>query len=151
MRIEEVIKQTKPFKSPAHKTLINLMYTSAWISGLQSEAIKPYHLTIQQYNVLRILMGMQGKPATIKIIAERMIDKMSNASRLVDKLLEKNFLSRKESQSDRRKVEIFITEKGREVISLATQDLDQVILDKIGALDDEKLNLISDALDEMRC
>ena len=93
MKIEEEIKQTQ-FRSPLHRLLVNLMYTNNWLCDSQMRLLKPFGLTLPQYNVLRILRGQHPKPVRINDITERMMDKMSNASRLVDKLvLKKLWLS----------------------------------------------------------
>ena len=116
MSIEEDIKQTIPFKSPHHRVMVNLMFTSNWVSDSQARLLKPYGLTLQQYNVLRILRGQFPNPAKVTDITERMLDKMSNASRLVDKLVLKRLVLRTECPSDRRAVDVVITEAGLELL-----------------------------------
>ncbi|GAB3571281.1 MarR family transcriptional regulator [Spirosoma luteolum] len=116
MSIEEDIKQTTPFKSPHHRVMVNLMFTSNWISDSQARLLKPYGLTLQQYNVLRILRGQYPNPAKVTDITERMLDKMSNASRLVDKLVLKKLVLRTECPSDRRAVDVVITDAGLDLL-----------------------------------
>lgn len=94
MSIEKDIKQPT-FKSPYSKAIVNVIYTNNWLQSLQVEIFKPFDLTLQQYNVLRILRGQYPNPITVIAIIERMLDKMSNASRLVDKLLAKNLVIRR--------------------------------------------------------
>ena len=115
MRIEEAIKQ-KEFKDPYNKTVVNLLYTNSYIVSNQSSLFKPLGLSPEQYNVLRILRGQNGKPITVSSIQERMLNKMSNASRLVEKLKQKELVIREECPSDRRQVDILITEKGLGVL-----------------------------------
>ena len=112
MSIETDIKQSTPFKSPYHRVIVNLIYTSNWLAGSQTRLLRPYKLTLQQYNVLRILRGQFPDPIKVSDITERMLDKMSNASRLVDKLVGKKLVLRTECPSDRRAVDVVITEKG---------------------------------------
>lgn len=111
MDIEDEIKQKK-FKSVHHKAAINLLYTGNWIYSTINYLLKQYNLSPEQFNVLRILRGRHPEPASVMILNERMLDKMSNVSRIVEKLRQKELLTRKECSSDRRQVDINITEKG---------------------------------------
>lgn len=148
MRIEEEIKQTKPFVNPQTKAVVNLNFTASWLSGVQAEMLKPYGISIQQYNILRILKGMHPKPATVKILIERMIDKNSNASRLVDKLLKKGLLERNTCPRDRRRVDVMITEGGLDMVSQVTKGMkkNEIFMN----LTNEEANLLSDLLDKLR-
>ncbi|MDP4219651.1 MAG: MarR family transcriptional regulator [Bacteroidota bacterium] len=116
MGIGEEIKQST-FKSEYQKLLINVGFTSSWMERTASCKLRAYKLTPQQFNVLRILRGQKGNPATINLLTERMIDKSSNASRLVDKLVKKDLVKRQECPSDRRQVDVFITKKGLDLLS----------------------------------
>lgn len=150
MKIELEINQQKPFKNDYQKAFVNIMFTASWLSKKQSDAIKPFDLTIQQYNILRILRGLQGEPATIKLLTERMIDKMSNASRLVDKLLAKNYVRRDECREDRRRVDIFITQKGLDILDESSEVLGQLFFDKNIEIISEEITLLNDLLDKLR-
>lgn len=147
MRIEEEIQQTKPFPSPQIKAIVNLSFTAAWISSQQSNLLKPYGISTQQYNILRILRGMYPKPATVKLLIERMIDKNSNASRLVEKLKKKGLVERRTCEEDRRQVDVIITQDGLILLEELTEVIDS--LKKISLTDEEALQL-SDLLDKMR-
>lgn len=98
------------------KTLLNVMYTQNVISEKFNELLKPFDLSPEQFNVLRILRGQKGKPANMFMIQERMIAKTSNTTRLVDKLLLKELVLREVCPNNRRKMEITITEKGLELL-----------------------------------
>jgi DNA-binding MarR family transcriptional regulator len=111
MRIEEEIKQ-ETFKSPLHRAIVNLLYTNNWLIHSQMQVLKPFDLTVPQYNVMRILRGQHPNPVMINDITERMLDKMSNASRLVDKLVGKKLVDRQQCPSDRRAVDVVITDRG---------------------------------------
>jgi len=148
MRIEEEINQTKPFPTPQTKAVVNLSFTASWLSGIQAEILKPYGISIQQYNILRILKGMHPKPATVKILIERMIDKNSNASRLVDKLLKKGLLERNTCPRDRRRVDVMVTEAGLDMIYEVTKALKRNKM--LMRLTNEEATLLSDLLDKMR-
>jgi len=110
-RIEEEILQDK-FSSAYQKSVINILVTANVIYARMNRFLKAFDLSQEQYNVLRILRGQKGKPVGVLLIQERMMDKMSNASRLVDKLEHKELVVRKQSKEDRRQVEITITENG---------------------------------------
>ena len=114
-KIEEAIKQSE-FKDSYNKVVVNLLYTHSYLVNFQTAVLKPMDLSPEQYNVLRILRGHQGKPATIAAIQERMLNTMSNASRLVDKLKIKGFVKREECTENRRKVDVLITDKGLQLL-----------------------------------
>jgi len=116
MNLEKAIKSTIPL-NPYIKTVLNIMYTSRLVEEKIAEMLKPYDLSMQQYNVLRILRGQKGKPANLCTIQERMINKMSNTTRLVDKLIEKGLTERTVCEENRRKVEISITDKGLKLLT----------------------------------
>lgn len=116
MKIEEEIKQ-KAFKNEFQKAMINILFTSGWLEHKQTQFFKQWGISPQQYNVLRILRGQNNNPITVASIQERMMDKMSNASRLVEKLKQKNLIDRKECKTDRRQVDIIITKKGLDLLS----------------------------------
>lgn len=111
MKIEEIIKSTKTLSS-SKKTVLNVFYTQNIISEKFAEVLKPYDLSSEQYNVLRILRGQNGKPTNMCVIQERMLAKTSNTTRLVDKLLLKDLVTREVCSENRRKMEITITQKG---------------------------------------
>ena len=89
-----------------------MLYTANWLEQEQSNLFKPFGVTLPQYNVLRILRGQHPKPATVSLLIERMLDKTSNASRIVDKLEAKGLVTRKQCPNDRRTVDVLITDKG---------------------------------------
>jgi len=132
------------------KTVVNLMYTTRIIEEAIARVLKPYDITIQQYNVLRILRGQKGSPANLCTIQERMIDRSSNTTRLVDKLIKKEWSERRVCDRNRRKVEIFITDKGLDIL----QELDPVIDDNnnklVGNLSSDQLEGLNELLDLLR-
>ena len=115
MNVEAAIKTDKkiPLKS---RTIIHMILVYNKINEQLTKALKPYEVSLQQFNVLRILRGRDGEPANLSTLNERMISKMSNTSRLVDKLLDKGFVKRFICASNRRKVEITITPKGEKIL-----------------------------------
>ena len=116
MNVEERIK-TEGEIPLERRTIIHLMLVANSINDKMSLALKPFDISIQQFNVLRILRGQKGKPANLSTLNERMVTKMSNTTRLVDKLIIKEFVERHICPSNRRKVEISITDKGLEQLS----------------------------------
>lgn len=116
MNIEQAIKSTVPL-NPHTKTVLNILYSSRIVEEKIADMLKPFGISMQQYNVLRILRGQKGKPANLSTIQERMINKMSNTTRLLDKLIEKKYAERSICESNRRKVEIIITSKGLAVLA----------------------------------
>ena len=147
--IETEIKQPA-FKSPAHRSQVNIIYTAAWISQKTATALRPLGLSIQQFNILRILRGRNGRPATVKLLTERMLDKMSNASRLVDKLKEKGYVQRQECEEDRRRVDIVITERGLEATNRASAAVEGAMQENLSQLSTDEHEQLSGLLDRMR-
>jgi DNA-binding MarR family transcriptional regulator len=115
MKLEDEIKQKK-FKDEYEKLVVNILFTGNWMNLLNAKNLKPLGLTLPQYNVLRILRGQHPEPATVNLLIDRMLDKSSNASRIVDKLLKKNLVARKICKNDRRSVDVLITGKGLELL-----------------------------------
>lgn len=149
MKIEEAIQQKK-FRSEQHKAHINVLYTAAWLSLHTARLLKPFGITTQQFNILRILRGMHPEPATIKLLTERMIDKMSNASRLVDKLLAKGLVERFECPEDRRRVDIRITAVGMELVGKASDQLEQLEKSSLLNISSEEAVQLNQILDQIR-
>jgi len=148
MQIEKEIQSTK-FEDNYHKLLINISYTYGWISNITRQQFEKYNLTSQQFNILRILRGQYPNPATINLLKERMIDKMSDASRIVDRLVQKGMVSRCTNNNDRRAVDIRISDKGLDI--LAKMDLEfkakDILKDNIT---ETEASIISDMLDKLR-
>lgn len=124
MNVEALIKTTKEI--PLNKrTIIHLSLVTNKINERMAASLKPFDISIQQFNVLRILRGQKGKPANLSTINERMVTKMSNTTRLVDKLMAKGLVERSICAQNRRKVEIVITQKGLEQLA----DIDGILFD----------------------
>ena len=117
MEIEKVIKSNINLED-SKKIILNIMYTQNVIADKFNEIIKPYDLSSEQYNVLRILRGQKGCPANMCIIQERMLSKNSNTTRLIDKLLLKELVTREVCPNNRRKIEVLITNKGLELLKV---------------------------------
>jgi len=149
MRIEDEISQ-QSFANEYQKVHINIMFTSSWLQQHFTSILKPYGISLQQFNILRILRGMHPEPATIKLLTERMIDKMSNASRLVDKLAVKGLVVRTGCDSDRRRVDVQITDKGLDLLEEASGIVQTTMHEAFNKLSIEETALLNDLLDRMR-
>ena len=147
--IEQAIQQPT-FRNPHHRAQVNVLYTSNWLNHRTMLTLKPHGLSLQQFNILRILRGRGGKPATVKLLTERMLDKMSNASRLVDKLKDKGLVDRRECPSDRRRVDIVITEKGLDLLAEASRSVESDVEARFTNLNDEEATQLSFLLDKLR-
>lgn len=149
MKIEDVI-QTKIELPVTKKVIVNLLYTENWVSDKISSALKPFDISIQQFNVLRILKGQEGKPANLSTIQERMVNKMSNTTRLVDKLIKKEFVTRIICPSNRRKVEITITQEGITFLDQVSIVMDQFEKEATSNLSPQELITLNDLLNKIR-
>lgn len=116
MRIEDELK-TKAFGNENQKAQLNIMFTAGWVRCAISSSLKAYSVTPEQYNVLRILRGSYPKPVCLKDITCRMVDRNSNTSRIVDKLADKGWVVREASATDRREVQIGLTDKGNDLLA----------------------------------
>lgn len=116
MKIEQHIKSTVELDM-AKKVILNIMFTQHFVGEKFNELLKPYELSGEQYNVLRILRGQKGEPANMFAIQERMVAKSSNTTRLIDKLLLKELVTRKVCPGNRRKIEVAITQKGMDLLA----------------------------------
>ena len=147
--IEELIK-TKPYKDPHQRAFVNIIYTGSWLVSRFNQMLKPYGITEPQYNVLRILKGQHGKAVNLFEIQERMVQRMSNVSRLIDKLLEKGYVSRTERKENRRMVDIAITNAGLKLIDDLEAPIEETFRKINSNLDNEEARLLSEWLDRLR-
>lgn len=149
MSLEQSISQSK-FDSEQEKLMINVIYSANLLNLITSRLFKPYDLSPQQYNVLRILRGQKGKSIALMDIEHRMLDKSSNVSRLVDKLISKDLVNRSVSSKDRRRIEIIITSRGKSVL----KEIDVILADmnsKINAIiSDDNAKQTNRILDQLR-
>lgn len=149
MKIEEQI-QTKKQLPVYKRALINTIYTSNWITDEMNSVLKPFDISTQQFNVLRILKGREGKATNLSTIQERMIAKNSNTTRLVDKLIKKELVEKQVCEANKRKVEIYITPKGISFLDKVNLAVDHKELEITQSLDNEELNHLSNLLTQLR-
>jgi DNA-binding MarR family transcriptional regulator len=148
MGIDQDILQTK-FRNEHQKAAINILYTYNWLTERTRELFATEDITPQQFNILRILRGSHPKPLSTLQIRERMLDKMSDTSRIVDRLINKGLAKKGICKDDRRLVDVMITDKGKKLLERldARQDeMDNII----GNISKKEAALLSDLLDKIR-
>ncbi|MEP2935160.1 MAG: MarR family transcriptional regulator [Gilvibacter sp.] len=133
------------FSSIKVKAMLNIMYTASWINTKQVDFFKPYGISPQQYNILRILRG-SAAPMSVKSIKERMIERAPNATRLMDKLCVKNFIERIPCVADRRVVHIAITAAGLKLLAKIDKDFNQDLLENLTDNEAEQLSVLLDKI-----
>lgn len=116
MKIEHELKNSKPM-SPRQRAVVNVLFTASWLDCQVTRHLRPYGLTLPQYNILRILNGSHPKGLSVLDIKGRMIDRSSNVSRLVEKLRQSGLAERVVSNNDRRMVVVSISEAGKEMLA----------------------------------
>jgi DNA-binding MarR family transcriptional regulator len=147
MKIEDEIKQPK-FKSPHQKAVINLIFTASWLQGQQQNFFKPFGITNQQFNILRILKGQYPKTISATEIKLRMLDKNSDVSRLLDRLATKSLVHKQTCPKDKRASDVVITQAGLDI--LAELDKKQKAIDQVLALSEKEADDLSNLLDKLR-
>jgi DNA-binding MarR family transcriptional regulator len=147
MKIEKEIQQNN-FRSIQNKAMVNLLYTNGWILDKIKSFVKSEDITPQQYNILRILRGAGSALSTLQI-RERMLDKMSDTSRIVERMVSKNLVQKAVSEKDKRMVDVIITPQGSELLEnldRRNEELDAVV----NHLSDEELETLNNLLDKLR-
>lgn len=147
MNLQKEIKQSS-FRNEHQRGLINIIYTYNWVCNHMKEFLKPYGITMQQFNVLRILNG-QKLPISTHEIRARMLDKMSDASRIVNRLHKKGLVKRNKSTKDRRLVDVKISITGKRLVHKI--DKSYAVLDGIlGNLEEHEVEELNNLLDKLR-
>lgn len=147
MRLEEEIK-TKGFRSEYHKLNVNLIYTYHWLTNSLAAQFQEFGITAQQYNILRILRGQHPNPCTIQLLKSRMLDRQSDASRLVDRLTSKGLVERHVCPLDRRKMDVKITEEGLHLLQRMEPMMEgsDNLFDQISEADAQLMNELLDRI-----
>jgi DNA-binding MarR family transcriptional regulator len=149
MKIEDIIKTENELPS-SRRLIISLFSTTSWANDRISEVLKPYEVSLPQFNVLRILRGQKGKPANLSTIQERMVNKMSNTTRLVDKLISKSLVERITCEKNRRKVEITITSEGLNFLKKLDLVMDGIESEITQNLNDLEIQQLTQLLNKLR-
>jgi len=148
IRIEEALQQKKPFSSAYEKVVVNLIFTNSWAKKELQSFFSQYDLTGQQYNVLRILKGANQALSTSDI-RERLLEKMSDASRMVDRLEAKGFVEKMQCSQDKRLVDVSITKQGLKLIEKVSV-ADSIVETIAGSLTKKEAEQLSMLLDKLR-
>lgn len=147
--LEDILKTTA--KLPlSKKTVIHISYSSIWMKDEIISDLKPYDISVEQFNVLRILRGKKGDPTNLQDIQERMLNKMSNTTRLVDKLILKGLVERFICEKNRRKVDIFITDQGLKLLNEIDPVVDKVEARITSKLSTQELETLNSLLTKLR-
>jgi DNA-binding MarR family transcriptional regulator len=147
MKIEDEIKQQK-FKNVQQKAVINLLYTSSWLQSKHQVFFKSFNITAQQFNILRILRGQLPASTSATEIKSRMLDKNSDVSRLLDRLVAKQLITRRVCEKDKRSADVSLTDAG--INLLREIDKRQTQLDAFLLLTEEEAYQLSEMLDKSR-
>jgi DNA-binding MarR family transcriptional regulator len=149
MKIEDIIKTENQLPA-SRRLIISLFSTTSWANERISEVLKPFEISLPQFNVLRILRGQKGKPANLSTIQDRMVNKMSNTTRLVDKLITKNLVERIICEKNRRKVEITITSEGLNFLNKLDVVMDKIESEITQNLNDSEIQQLTQLLNKLR-
>ncbi len=147
--IEQEIHQKK-FKNNSIKLDVNIMFTASFMALVKKRNLDRFGISWQQFNILRILRGVHPLSYSLKDLTDRMVDRTSNTSRLVDKLITKNLVIRDTSDNDRRRVNITISFKGLELVDSASTTLEQELEKSLQHLSEEELVTLNQLLDKVR-
>ncbi|GAA4136637.1 MarR family transcriptional regulator [Sphingobacterium kyonggiense] len=147
-KIEELVR-VKQFASPWHRVTINVIYTNNWLNVMLEKRAGAKQITLQQFNVLRVLRGQFPNPVTNNLLKERLLTKTPDISRLVDRIVSKGLVSRTKNSGDKRAVDLLITEKGMQLLQEIEQDmmLDDVLSENLSI---EECMQLSELLDKFR-
>jgi DNA-binding MarR family transcriptional regulator len=148
VQLQKEVKAAK-FENIFQQALVNVIFTYHWSTQNVKEALSPYDITQQQYNVLRILRGQYPSPATVNLIKNRILDKMSDTSRIVDRLIQKGYVEKSVNNYDKRAVDVIISDKGLSLLKKMDKEIDfsSFIAPNLTQEEAEQLNVL---LDKMR-
>lgn len=146
--LERLIKQKVPFVSPTAKAEVGLMYINYLMQNDMQQFFRTYDITSQQYNVLRILRGQHPNPANINMIKERMLDKMCDASRIVDRLMKMDLVVKKSNNVDKRNTDVFITKQALNLLSMIDTELKNK-KSLLNALGDQEIDIFNQLINKI--
>lgn len=148
MKLEDALKSSR-FTDEKHKAGLNILYTAYWLKSHFSTAMKETGLTIEQFNVMRILKGKHPEQMCVRDIASRMLEKNSNVPRIADRLVAKKLVKRATSKEDKRETVMSLTEKGSQLLESANKLMEEVNV-KITGINNEEAKALNDLLEKMR-
>lgn len=148
MELEEAIKQRKPFACPYEKALVNLIYTRGWLDNEMKTYFKSIGVTGKQYNILRILKGAD-KPVSTSFVRERLLDKLSDVSRIIERMEKKKLVTKCICKNDRRLVDLSITKGGLDILKIAEKKKESLGT-ILKSLSPEEIELFNTLLNKIR-
>ena len=148
MRLEKEIKQKIPFQNEKSRAFVNVLFTAGWLTERLKLHFKPYGITPKQYNILRILNGAQ-EPISTSQIRLRMLDKMSDVTRLIDRMVLKGWITKDVNMLDRRLVDILISKPGRKILK-EIELADPTMNDTLSNISEDECAQLNDLLDKLR-
>ena len=149
-RLQEEIKQTRPFERPGDEALLSILRTASVLEYSLNELLRPFGLTMTQYNVLRILQGAGSAGLCGREIGERLVSRVPDVSRLLDRMAELRLVSKKRDAADQRHVTTRITAKGRRLLAKATPALVEAEGGRMDRLSDRSVKALIEALELIR-
>ena len=149
MKLEEAIQQSS-FSTEENKAGVNLLYTTSWLTTELMHTLNTIGISWQQFNLMRIVRGQKVTPVSLKTISERMIDRQSNTSRLVDKLVQKGLVNRSQCSKDRRQIDICLTKEGKDLLDEASEAVNALNHRLLGHIGKENLRVLNELLDAIR-
>lgn len=148
MKLEKAIHQTKPFESEHERAIVNMIYSHGWLNGKMQNHFKKFGLTGKQYNILRILKGAT-QPISTSTLRLRLLDRSSDVSRIVDRMSTKGYIDKKTCKTDKRLVDLILTDKGHKTLREVDKHRDG-IQDVMANLSKKEAKTLNDLLDKMR-
>lgn len=148
MQLQKETKTSK-FENIHQQAIVNVLYTFSWCNDKMKQVVMPYDITTQQFNILRILRGQYPRPSTINLLKSRMLDKMCDASRIVERLIQKELVAKAVNSADKRAVDILISDKGLALLKKMDAEVD--IASIVSAnLSIQEAEVLNELLDKMR-
>ncbi len=148
MKLEEAIQQKTPFRSQREKAIVNLIYTQNWVAGKMKDHFAMFEITPKQYNILRILKGAQS-PVSIAYIRARLLDRLSDVSRIIDRLQSRGLVDKKPSDVDRRLIDVKLSYAGDELVQKIS-NAEKGVRDIMSRLTDEDIHVLNGLLEKIR-
>lgn len=148
MQLDKETK-TSRFESVYQMAMVNVIFTYGWCNDQLKQVMSPYDITTQQFNILRILRGQYPNPSTINLLKSRMLDKMCDASRIVDRLVQKGYVLKATNSVDKRAVDILIADRGLALLKKIDTEVDLSAMVSPN-LTEEEARKLNELLDKMR-
>jgi DNA-binding MarR family transcriptional regulator len=149
MNIETTLNRKGQFRNEYHKAVVNVNYTGIWVQEQLTQMLSTFNLSYQQYNILRIV-GRSEKPLSTLQIRELMMDRMSDTSRIVDRMIIKQLLVKSINKKDKRLVDITLSAKGKKLIQTLETEFDSKVDKLTAALTPKEAKQLNSLLDKMR-